>query len=351
ESPKSEKLPNLGEASSRLNFGHPEIFPLDLTAKTQKIFKCRADEDVTEENCFKCIKKEDILQDLKKRAKKSDFHPFKKVILEYPGEELLIVFDPSFQYGQNFYIVASEEAKEELLKPPEPEEVEEENEEEVQEVHKPWVSLGSEKEVEAESLKERDTKIKYKISRVRRKFGAPITFTDKNASDDKDSYAECASYEDKTFTIKMLERDVGLQIVPKARETSTQTKLICPKNASTQYYPRQLSNEEKAESLSSKALKDFLTTVHIRMEIALQQNEIMDVFFDDWKALAEDERSAGGEPDVYLKAYQSFTDVQYLKNRTISCVRCHPTIGGNAVTDFSLQQWVLYVSYKICILH
>ncbi|KAM7046471.1 dynein axonemal intermediate chain 3 isoform 8-T8 [Acridotheres tristis] len=310
--------------------GHPEIFPLLLTAKTQEIFNCRPDEDVTEENCFKCIKKEDIIQDLKTRAKTSDFHPFKKVILEYPGEELLVVFDPSFQYGQNFYIVASEEAKESLLKSlaavEEREETEEENIEETLEVHKPWVSLGSEKEVEEESLKERDTKIKYKISRARRKFGAPITFTDKNASDDKDCYAECTAYEDDTFSIKMLERDVGVQIVPKLRETSAQTKWTYPKNASTQYCPRQLSNEAEAESLSSEKLKEFLTAVHIRMEIALQQNEIMNVFFDDWKALAEDQEE--GKPDVYLKAYQSFTDVQYLKNRTISCIHWHPTIYG-----------------------
>ncbi|NXB21467.1 WDR63 protein, partial [Rhagologus leucostigma] len=308
--------------------GHPEIFPLLLTANTQKIFNCRADEDVTEENCFKCIKKEDIIQDLKTRANTSDFHPLKKVILEYPGEELLVVFDPKFQYGQNFYIVASEEAKENLLKlsatAKETGETEE-NREETLEVHKAWVSLGSEKEVDEESVKERDTKIKYKISRVRRKFGAPITFTDKNASDDKDSYAECKSYEDNTFSIKMIERDVGVQTVPKVRETSTQTKWTYPKNASTQYYTRQLSNEAKAETLSSETLKEFLTAVHIRMEIALQQNEIMDVFFDDWKALAEDE---DGKPEVYLKVYQSFTDVQYLKNRTISCVRWHPTIYG-----------------------
>ncbi|KAM4773279.1 dynein axonemal intermediate chain 3 isoform 2-T4 [Cyanocitta cristata] len=310
---------------SMASIGHPEIFPLLLTAKTQKIFNCRADEDVTEENCFKCVKKEDIIQDLKTRADTSDFHPLKKVILEYPGEELLVVFDPKFQYGQNFYIVASEEAKENLLKLSATAKETEEDREETLEVHKAWVSLGSEKEVEEESVKERDTKIKYKISRVRRKFGAPITFTDKNASDDKDSYAECTSYEDNTFTIKMIERDVGVQRVPKVRETSTQTKWTYPRNASTQYYTRELSNEAKAETLSSETLKEFLTAVHIRMEIALQQNEIMDVFFDDWKALAEDKE---GKPDVYLKAYQSFTDVQYLKNRTISCVRWHPTIYG-----------------------
>ncbi|KAF1468926.1 WD repeat-containing protein 63, partial [Eudyptula minor novaehollandiae] len=332
--------------------GHPEIFPLVFTTKTQEIFNCRVDEDVTEENCFKLIKKEDIIQDLKTRATISDFHPVKKVVLEYPGEELLVVFDAKFQYGQNFYFVVSEEAKENLLKPPETAEEkdddkEEENREETLEVHpykppvhKPWVSLGSEKEVEEESVKDTVTKIKYMISRVRRKFGAPITFTDKNASHVKDSYVECTSYQDKTFSIKMLEKDVGVQIVPKVREASTQTKWTYPKNAATQYFPRQLSNEEKEESLSSEKLKEFLTSVHLRMEIALQQNEIMNAFFDDWKALAEDESSSGGKPDVYLKAYQSFTDLRYLKDRTISCICWHPTIYG--IIAVSARVWLSY---------
>ncbi|NXY72203.1 WDR63 protein, partial [Glareola pratincola] len=323
--------------------GHPEIFPLVFTTKTQDIFDCRVLEDVTEENCFKLIKKEDIIQDLKTRAAISDFHPVKKVVLEYPGEELLVVFDAKFQYGQNFYLVASEEAKENLLKPPESNEEKkeekgeekEENGEATLEVHpykppvpKPWVSLGSEKEVEEESVKDTVAKIKYKISRVRRKFGAPITFTDRNASHVKNSYLECTSYQDKAFSIKMLEKNVGIQMVPKVREASTQTKWTYPKNAATQYFPRQLSTEEKEESLSSKQLKEFFTSVHLRMEVALQQNEIMNAFFDDWKALAEDESSSGGKPDVYLKAYQSFTDLLYLKDRTIGCVCWHPTIYG-----------------------
>ncbi|NXX47128.1 WDR63 protein, partial [Tricholaema leucomelas] len=312
--------------------GHPEIFPLVFTTKTQEIFSCRVDEDVTEENCFKLIKKEDIIQDLNTRAAVSDFHPVKKVVLEYPGEELLVVFDAKFQFGQNFYLVASEEAKENLLKPPETtEEKEEETGEETLEVHpykppvhKPWVSLGSEKEVEEESIKESDPKIKYMISQVRRKFGSSINFTDRNASCVDGSYVECTSYQDKTFSIKMLEKDIGVQMVPKRKETSTQTRWTYPKNAATQYFPRQLSDEEK-ESLSSKKLKEFLTSVHLRMEIALQQNEIMNVFFDDWKALAEDESSSGGKPNIYLKVYQSFTDP---KNRTISCICWHPTIYG-----------------------
>ncbi|XP_042675433.1 dynein axonemal intermediate chain 3 [Centrocercus urophasianus] len=322
---------------SMVGIGHPEIFPLVFTTRTQEIFNCRVDEDVTEENCFKLIKKDDIIQDLKTRAAISDFHPVKNIVLEYPGEELLIVFDANFQYGQNFYLVASEEAKENFLKPPETAE-EMDSEEEKEEtpevcaykppVSKPWVSLGSEKEVEEESVKERVKKIKYMFSRGHRKFGAPITFTDRNASHEKDSYVECTSYQDKSFSIKVLEKDVGVQMVPEVRESSTQTQWTYPKNAATQYFPRQLSNEEKEEILSSEKLKQFLTSVCLRMEIALQQNEIMDAFSDDWKALDDDMSSSGGKSDICLKAYQTFTDLHYLKDKSISCICWHPTIYG-----------------------
>ncbi|XP_051480967.1 dynein axonemal intermediate chain 3 isoform X9 [Apus apus] len=331
---------------SMASIGHPEIFPLVFTTKTQEIFNCRIDEDVTEENCFKLIKKEDIIQDMKTRAAISDFHPVKKVVLEYPGEELLVVFDANFQYGQSFYLVASEEAKENLLKPPETAE-EEENKEGTLEVppykppvSKPWVSLGSEKEVEEESVKDTVKKIKFMISRARRKFGAPITFTDKNASQEKDSYVYCPSYQDKTFSNKILEKDVGTQMVPKVREATTQTNWTYQKNAAMQYFPRELSNEEKEESLTSEKMKGFLTSVCLSMEIALQQNEIMNAFFDDWKALAEDESSSGGKPDISLKAYQSFTDLHYLKDRTISCVCWHPTIYG--IIAVSVRQQLSY---------
>ena len=33
----------------------------------------------------------------------------------YPGEELLLVYDYEFKYGQNFYLCLTEEAKERIL--------------------------------------------------------------------------------------------------------------------------------------------------------------------------------------------------------------------------------------------
>ena len=56
------------------------VYPLFLTSKTQELFGCKADEDVTSDSTFKLIPKEDILQDYKNRAAISDFHPAKSIV-------------------------------------------------------------------------------------------------------------------------------------------------------------------------------------------------------------------------------------------------------------------------------
>ena len=51
-----------------------------MASKTQEIFECRADEDVTEDEPYKFLRKEKILEDLYNRAAVSDFHPIKQII-------------------------------------------------------------------------------------------------------------------------------------------------------------------------------------------------------------------------------------------------------------------------------
>ena len=62
------------------------------------------------------------------------------------------------------------------------------------------------------------------ISRKRCDFGAPLKFSDQNASSVKDGYIECTAYPDRNFVIKQLEKDVAMQAIPEVMETSTQTK-------------------------------------------------------------------------------------------------------------------------------
>ncbi|KAM8952014.1 dynein axonemal intermediate chain 3 isoform 3-T4 [Lycaon pictus] len=330
--PESEEAETLNMES----MGHPEIYPLVLTTQTQEIFNCRIDEDVTDEQPYKLIKKEDIFADFQNRAAVSDFYPVRKVIQEYPGDELLVVYDKDFRYGLNFYLIGTEEGKENYLNPPEIAEQQEDYKEHIIEdlyvyrppVSKPWVSLGSEKEIEEESVKESTKQITYMISRKRSKFGAPIKFSDQNASSVKDAYIECTAYPDRNFTLKQLEKDVGMQVVPKVKDTSTQTRWTYPKNATTQYYPREFSEEEKEIFGQSKTLSDFLNNVSVSVEIALQQNEIMNTFVDDWKCLAEEESTFGDKTDTHLKEYQSFTDLHNLTEKMVTSVSWHPTIYG-----------------------
>lgn len=47
---------------------------------TQEIFDCRVDEDVTDDQPYKLIRKEDILADFENRAAVSDFYPVKKIV-------------------------------------------------------------------------------------------------------------------------------------------------------------------------------------------------------------------------------------------------------------------------------
>lgn len=57
------------------------VVPLFLSSKTQELFSCKTDENVTAEMPFKIIAKEEIVTDMKMRAAVSDFAPMKQMIL------------------------------------------------------------------------------------------------------------------------------------------------------------------------------------------------------------------------------------------------------------------------------
>uniref|UniRef100_A0A673CCC9 WD repeat domain 63 n=1 Tax=Sphaeramia orbicularis TaxID=375764 RepID=A0A673CCC9_9TELE len=256
---------------------HPDgIFPLVLTSVTQELFGCRTDEDVTKENPYKLLKKDDIIQDIKTRAAVSDFSPVKQIVLNYPEDELLLVYDRDFTYGQSFYLVLTPEAKNEILAPPKPETPEVPAVEIIKTPEpKPWISLGSEQEIEEESVREtRKKALQYKIQIKYRKVDAPLCFSDRNTADAEDGYLECPSYLDSRFSIKQMQRDCGVQAVPVLQSSSAQTQWY--RNIFTVYKPRDLQEDE---------IENILQHCDRLVLHALQQEEIMNVFFDDWKAL------------------------------------------------------------------
>ncbi|XP_037554011.1 dynein axonemal intermediate chain 3 [Nematolebias whitei] len=313
------------------NEDHPEdIFPLVLTSATQKLFDCRADEDVTEQSPYKLLKKDDIIQDIKTRAAVSDFSPVKQILLNYPEEEILLVFDSTFTYDQNFYLVLSPEAKNRILnvinETPETETAA------VLEVEvnktpkrKPWVSLGSENEIEAESIKETRPRITIRYFRKWRTLKLPVNF-----SDSETVFVGFESYEDKRFNIKVMLIDRGVQAVPVVLENSTQTPWIVKRNNWTHYEPREFSEEEKESILQSESMKNFCKAVTTRMLQALQEESIFNVFIEELKDFGTGRRvdDKSGLKSEDLELQMTFKDHTYSEGKKISSVHWHPIIHG-----------------------
>jgi len=55
-------------------------------------------------------------------------------------------------------------------------------------------------------------KVKFRISRKRREFGVPVSFSDRNVSDAKDGFVECPSYDDDGYGLLKKELDKGIQV-------------------------------------------------------------------------------------------------------------------------------------------
>ena len=90
--------------------------PIFLSGATQGIFELVADVNVTSSAPSKLVKKDAIMDDIKKRAAVSDFKPYMETFQNYPGAEILLVYDADFEFGQNFTFAPTEEVKAAELK-------------------------------------------------------------------------------------------------------------------------------------------------------------------------------------------------------------------------------------------
>uniref|UniRef100_A0A3P8N6Q8 Dynein axonemal intermediate chain 3 n=1 Tax=Astatotilapia calliptera TaxID=8154 RepID=A0A3P8N6Q8_ASTCA len=314
---------------------HPDdIYPIVLTTATQELFECCIDEDVTEQSPYKLLEKDDIIQDIKTRAAVSDFHPVKQFVLDYPEDEILLVFDVDFTYGQSFYLVLTPEAKARIYNPPQPEIIVLEDDVSKTPEPKPWISLGSELEVDQESVKETREKLCYKFD-LKRRPGLPVCFSDRNSTEAECRSVACPSYQDSRFSIKQMQRDCGMQAVPKLQSSTWKYDDGVLRQLCVLY--------SSAEAREKKCFQQrlFVCTFSLcRVLHALQQTHIMNVFTDDFKALgigaeASDQLVMVSEG---LKLQWTFTDEKRAMGKKISSVSWHPTIHGLIAVTFIKKQ-------------
>lgn len=309
------------------------ILPMFCTGATQELFKIKGGVDLTEEIPMKFIPKADFMADINTRCAISDFYPAKQVISDYPGEELLIHWDPEFKYGQNFFIFITVEAVDLLLKPVIAEVSPEELATEVTKAApKPrkWECLGSDKEIESERVSNIRPLINVQVSRKRREFGIGCKFEDRDA---QDGFLECRPFRDANYEISRMELEIGIQAIPYLNNTTAQTDWFRPLNMAIQYEPRTMKHEEQKLSLHSENLQEFVGGVSRSIENFLLQNSMMDIFLDDYKDLGEEDLTIQQGVHATLQEYQSFTDLKHSKERCLSAVDWHPTQTGVVVVS------------------
>jgi hypothetical protein len=88
------------------------LYRLFLSRATQQTLNLKADEDVTQEDNVRSVRKQLLLDDIAHKHATSDFYPFKKLIDEYPDEEICFAYDHEFQHDKNFYICLDTNLKE-----------------------------------------------------------------------------------------------------------------------------------------------------------------------------------------------------------------------------------------------
>ena len=205
---------------------------------------------MTEEHPDQLIGKKTILNDIFNRAAVSDFQPLKKQIESYREEELLLIYDIDFKFGQNFVICLSVSSKDSILAPPEEEEAattaeealgETPEGEEVLEVELtdrsatppprgPWVSQGSEKEIELWSVVPTRPILRHRFWRKRTKFNQPFFFSDRSSQDHKEMYTECEPSKEEAFSLSAIQMDRAVQAISPIEDTHSQTRYVSQLN-------------------------------------------------------------------------------------------------------------------------
>jgi len=72
-------------------------------------------------------------------------------------------------------------------------------------------------------------------------------------------------------------------------------------------------------------LDKFIDKVAYIIEEALQSNELIDVFEDDFEMLGDDEAASTQKISTVNMLPRTFIDHTYCKNKKVSCIKFHPT--------------------------
>lgn len=298
-------------------------------------------DDMGPELLLKRVDKEVIVKDIQFRGAISDFSVAKKEITKADYDNLLVRYNEDDIYGDgnNFEVAvlqsvadawerevtdklaAAEAAAAAAAEAAEAKKPGRKKKKKTKKESTPWISAGSEFDIEEESIAPGGVPVVIEVFRKRREFGADVKLVDTDSADLwNSSQMECRPFKDANFLLDRMEHDVGVQAIPETVAVEVQATTGAPKHGATQCEPLEMDPEEVKSHLNDEALSAFLTRVDGLVEEALQQNEVYDIFANDFAALADDDAAVGNNAENVISEYQSFTDLTYSKGKQVSCI-------------------------------
>jgi len=313
---------------------------------------------------YSIVDKAARLAEVKKQGVMSDWQPYAKDLEKYKGDELIIIFDPERIYGEKFCMPITVQAferekariferRQEIIDEHEAslnkgkkkkggggggggaadEEEEEDEAEETIVVRDEPKQCG---EWKSESMEVTHTDVanftvhnsrplmQLMITRARANFGKALKLSDAG-----ENLQNCRPHKDPNFALLRKELEIGIQAVKETRSSSCQTVWFRPVNKSSQYSPADFLVKEQ-NSLGYDqvdALSAFLSSVSVSVEEALQTNETVDIFQEEFSSLGTDDAGAAPEATSNMKEHRNFHDVTYTRGKRIEWVEWIPNSG------------------------
>ena len=219
-------------------------------------------------------------------------------------------------------------------------------------VARPWAcTSGVLEEVEESIVKENRPRVKIRVSRPRKDFCQEISLAEREAQEHNYEIKANAKNIHYVPGNKRMVLDIGLQAASKINRIQTQTYFGRMVNKTCQYDPndfmdednnkkrkrplpgQELSEEEqkkfddftKAETEKREKLEKFVERVAYDVEAALQSNEIINVFQEDFEMLGDEEAAKAGKVNTTSMHSRTFIDNDYCKGKRVSCIKFHPS--------------------------
>lgn len=221
---------------------------------------------------------------------------------------------------------------------------------------RPWQTQTAEesrREIESFNFVNSRPLLKLQFLKKRKEFGGLPKMNDKDATD----YTEIRQQSDKDPTfynqVKVKVMEIGLQAAQETGEAVTEVHYARPVNKTVEVSPDTLLVRLDEETAASSILTSLGTTYAL-MEEALQYNETVDIFANDFDILPEEEivTEGGTETTNDIKEIKSFTNSLGTDKKEkdqlppfVSCVQFAPSIADPLYKYIVAESFVENLSF------